>query len=714
MPIYEVQTPDGKMLEFEGPAGASQAELLAYAKANAPKQEKSLGATILDKAKLYTSAALRGPAAVMQGMQWLGKQRPPDMPRPGMAHLSGPAPKDVDYMGAASLGVKPETTADKYITSGIEGISSSLLFPGAAAAPALSAVAGGASGLAGELGDQLSGGNPAVRLLAGLAGGMGAGAAASRIQLGRPQARELAKQGLEGISEAEQKAAQDFMRYAAAQGMNIDAAQALAATRGGAGAGNLQILRDMLAQAKGGDQIQANLRAQPAGLQLAVGQELDTLPGVNVGPSAAANDLQRYATDAINAVRAVRSKNFEDDLVRLGGIDKNVDPNDAKAVLAMLKAEADAKGGTNIAKWLEDLRSRLLQNPAQAAGPLTPIGAGKVTGKLQVPSTPAVEEVPRLNVRQINEVLKERANILKLGGPDIKDSGFDIGTSKWLSSLIDKAREGYGANFEPIRVANQNYRAFTERTLNPLKQGPVGSVAGRGYSDELQAKLNNFDTILNKGTSLTATTSEIRTLGKQLSTVDGGLEAFENALQTSLRSRLENAFKISPGTTTAENLDAGQKALNAVFGAAPQTRGIRDALSISAEQRLGKAAVPEVLAGLDNVQRLLKAAANSVTPMGMSKDEVIRMASGSRTADTIRIFGFLPFERAARRLEDSTMQKTFQQFDKLLTTPEGLDTLRKLAKTPVMSPAAITLLASFTGSVGQASRDTEPAPVNAQ
>jgi hypothetical protein len=46
--------------------------------------------------------------------------------------------------------------------------------------------------------------------------------------------------------------------------------------------------------------------------------------------------------------------------------------------------------------------------------------------------------------------------------------------------------------------------------------------------------------------------------------------------------------------------------------------------------------------------------------------------------------------------------------DELLSTPEGLDTLRKLAKKPVMSAQAANIVASFYGGVTSGSGDESP------
>ena len=79
----------------------------------------------------------------------------------------------------------------------------------------------------------------------------------------------------------------------------------------------------------------------------------------------------------------------------------------------------------------------------------------------------------------------------------------------------------------------------------------------------------------------------------------------------------------------------------------------------------------------------------------------------SSLADVARVYGFMPFERVARKIEDATLAKTFQEFDRVLTTPEGADLLLTLSRTTNMSDKAALAISKF-GAVTAASA---PEPV---
>lgn len=83
------------------------------------------------------------------------------------------------------------------------------------------------------------------------------------------------------------------------------------------------------------------------------------------------------------------------------------------------------------------------------------------------------------------------------------------------------------------------------------------------------------------------------------------------------------------------------------------------------------------------------------------------MGGQSYGADALRVFGFLPFERAARRLEDAVLGKTLAQLDEILTSPDGAKMLAELGKTPVMSKKVYSVLGTYGGSQGAYNRPPE-------
>jgi hypothetical protein len=140
--------------------------------------------------------------------------------------------------------------------------------------------------------------------------------------------------------------------------------------------------------------------------------------------------------------------------------------------------------------------------------------------------------------------------------------------------------------------------------------------------------------------------------------------------------------------------DAAEKVFSALFANRNQWNGLRQGASAAAESfNLPPA---EVVKGLENFAQITKALrSRPATVGGLQREEVFQLSGKSYGADALRVFGFLPFEQVARRIEDATMAKTLQQFDKILTTPEGAAKLAELGKVPPMSGKALAIFSTI-------------------
>ena len=109
----------------------------------------------------------------------------------------------------------------------------------------------------------------------------------------------------------------------------------------------------------------------------------------------------------------------------------------------------------------------------------------------------------------------------------------------------------------------------------------------------------------------------------------------------------------------------------------------------------------EVARGLSHFMQITKGLASRPEKVGgLNWGDVAKAGGKSSLADMARLYGFMPFARVASKIEDATLAKTFQQFDKILTTPEGADLLITLSRTPNMSDKAVLALAQFGATVG--------------
>jgi hypothetical protein len=143
-----------------------------------------------------------------------------------------------------------------------------------------------------------------------------------------------------------------------------------------------------------------------------------------------------------------------------------------------------------------------------------------------------------------------------------------------------------------------------------------------------------------------------------------------------------------------------QRITKNLFGNEMQTQALREAAYESAKS-MGQDP-KAVVAGLNNFLQLNKALSSRPGSVGgLQPQDILEIGGKTYGADAMRIFGFLPFERAARKIEDAVLGKTLRTFDKILTTPEGAELLTKLAKVPRMSREQFLLLSNFGAQAGQ-------------
>lgn len=822
------------------------------------KKASGLIDTVVDKVKSWGSDLARGALALPTMLADDARSSPEAQQLRQAAGSLFPGAKP--QLDAAAAAVPPnaaqatlqkalprDPTANPYRTAALEAIGTQLTMPvWGLGLKGMSGAVGG--GIGSEAAAQTLGEGPLQRFLGGLAGGAGSNwvvtlqrflsglaggpgsnwavnAATNRI---RPQTAAAAKEAVEGISDAQLKAAQAFQAAAKTKfNVDLDLAQALEAT--GVPANNLTTIRNALANSRHGTKTQQLLRGQPETVELATTLTKDMLPGKVIGLPQAANNVQEAATSVVNAAKAARTELWETTLQKsLDALEKSRLPalqqataqssalQKARAALeaelpnlqkeVSRQAEIDAgavaaanakladiqkkiaaletftlpRGNStgNTGRFLSEARRGesidfdaikrevdasalkralvpavtpapslpLLQAQRKLAAGETALSEAKAAEEAGAAAVRAAEnfvgEVRRVpsavvnrqiayierlaqerpntplegmlrnlakdleglsDARQINEVLK--ANAAKAKTATLNTPGMDAGASNFLYSQINVLRDNFGAAFSPYKAANNAYKVFTDEVLNPLKQGPVGQAAtARGYLTDKAASIPNALRVFEQGVDPSAPVSPVKLLGTELNKQDPTV--FQDAFKSWLSDKLLNgaASKLSPGQ--AQPRDYAATVYNDLFKDPRKWQGMQDAVGIIAQQNGIPAS--DAVKGLRNLAMMVRGAANQPKSVGgLSPTDLTQLGSTSTAANVLRIFGFLPFERAARAIEDATLGKTLRTFDDLLTSPDGAATLAKLGKTSVMSPAFAATLQGFAVGGGQAAQGAD-------
>jgi hypothetical protein len=301
------------------------------------------------------------------------------------------------------------------------------------------------------------------------------------------------------------------------------------------------------------------------------------------------------------------------------------------------------------------------------------------------------------DVSQLNGVLKDVTT--KLKSPDLATAGMDAGDAKYLGKLVNDLREGWGEKFAPLREANDVYKTVTDEVVNPMKKSVVGEIAGkRGALPDADAVKTKLTGVFDRGTVPGSKSSEILTLEKQFRGVKesenslSGPAAYQDAVKSWMASKVSAASKQTGG-----RVDTGVAGeLEKVFmGNDTKRQGFKDML-VGLARSQGKPDGTYVKGMERFMETVSRAARRPGSVQGISQQGAAEVA-GRTIATTNGNTTVNPFRNLMLRWSERLQADAYKEMDRLLTSPEGVDMLQKLAKQPATSPAAQTAVATFLG-----------------
>ena len=573
-------------------------------------------------------------------------------------------------------------------------------------APTGAGVAAGAGSGVGEwTANKLSGGNPNPLLsaTAQIAGGVLGGTGYAALTRPRPQSANVAREAMEGLTEADLQAAQSYKNELAAQGKDIDLAQALTATKGHSN--NLSSIRDYLAGKQQGNAVQGTLRGQPEQLSREAEMTVGSLPGHTWGSTEAANFTQETATARLKQAMGERSAAVKDMYANAG----DLPPQSRNTLGAILNKYATQEGATDVMKArAKEMADKLLGRDPR-------LQTAVDTAREQVANAGSASE--RLAAQQqlaaANSALANASSkplraldvdtwIGELRGP-WQGQPLKVAYPKeqgQIKGLAGELNAAFQQMSPKVQAAAGEYSRLSRELVDPLKQGPIGNLSQpHGYDPATQAMVSRFDGIMNKGSNPEAATSNVATAAKELAKVDP--EAFQNAFKSWLSSKIQNLTTSSGNGAPLSEIDPKQ--LKDAFwssGKGLQWQGIKDATAEMARIRGEK---PEdMVRGLENLRQMTIAMADRPSAIGgLAAPDLKELGGKSLAASIVRTGTVIGrFGRAGEGLERMTFGKTLSKFDEILTSPEGAKMLVELSKVPVMSRKAQIILGTFGGDFG--------------
>jgi len=617
--------------------------------------------------------------------------------RMAVAAAGGKQPQvgDVSRM-VAGMGYQPKTGGERAVAAVASGVGGAMFpGPGVVSAPIKQMAIGGSAGLGAHLGSEMTGGNPIAGLAGGLAGGGAAGIAANL----KGNAPALAREALQGVDPRDLERARINMFRAQKAGVPVNLSQAMDKPS------NIDTIVESLANSRHGTRTTEMLRQQPDRMAMETEARMLQLPGRARAPQTVANNAQEVATEVVGNAKRQRTQAWEE------RYDQEV---------AKLRQQA---GGSQVPVTRT---SSLLDRNGQPLQQTDQVPASSLVGKLDEatvsksaaslmklakarPNTGVGSELAGLanrlkvnggwitDAKQLNEILKDASARLK--SPDLATAGIDAGGSKFIGGAIDNLRKQWGDKFAPFREANAAYKQQTDDIVNPLKKSVVGSIAGRrGALPDVEATKAKLNSVFDGGTVPGSASSEILKLEKafrgvpQTSGGANGPTVFQDGVKSWMAGKVSAASQLEGGRidpNVAANLEK-------VFrGNDTKAQGFRD-MMVGLARSQGK---PDnaYVKGMENFLRVTSMAARRPSRVqGLSTGGAAELAGQTMTTAGSQT-SLNPFRNLLVRFSERLHADAYKEMDRLLTSPEGVDMLQKLAKVPPTSPAAQTAVATFLG-----------------
>jgi len=610
----------------------------------------------------------------------------------------------------AGMGYQPQTPKEKLINAIAAGAGGALTSPAGGIGPLRAMGIGGTAGLGSEAASQISGGNPAAAIAGGLAGGGVAGALSSI----RGNTRSLAQEALRDVKPEDLALAQARQEEARALGIPINLSQAMPTPS------NIDTIVDTLANSRYGTKVTKQLRNQPSQVAIGMEDQLAKLPGDIRAPQTVANNMQDVTTKVIDTAKKARAKAWLDEY--------NKGVLDLKA-----KAMGQTENVTTTSPVLVDEAGNPLKvtkavDAVDTVGTMPEASVKAAYDKLgtlaaERPNTGLSDMLLDLRAKlksgdrfitdgeQINGILKDVTARLK--SPDLASKGVDAGGVKFMGNTINDLREGFGEKFTPFQNANQVFADTTENIINPLKKSVVGDLAGkRGSLPDQEAVKSRITSIFRQGTVPGAKSSEILSLEKAIRNVPAtadnvsGPAAFQDAAKTWMASEISAAAK-QTGDRVADNIAANLE--STFMGNDTKAQGFRDTLVALARSQ-GKPDSTYVK-GMENFFKTVSAASRRPGSVGGVGSGGVAEVAGKTVATPNGNTIINPFRNILARWSERLQADAYSEIDRLLTSPEGVATLKQLAKQPPMSAAAQNTISTYLGTQATVGDDmTQPYP----
>lgn len=507
------------------------------------------------------------------------------------------------------------------------------------------------------------------RLVGALVGGVG-GALATR-----PSTAEAAVAGgMRGVDDATLAAAGQLMQAAQTRGIALTWPEAIAQASGGGGRGLTNMQRVVEGSQGGGDVMGAFMAQRPGQIEASARRQFDTIAPQSQAPSTIGPAIGEAALQTATDARAIRSAQTRPFYERAAG--DTVPAENVNGIIAQLD-EIIARAGTpELAGPAQQLRDRLIAQPATPATPGTPAARTPVTdpntGRViryeataATPGTPGAPAVPHTNVGRLDEVYGSARD--QFTGPAPLANGTEARASRYAAEALEPLDNALRAASPALAEGRQVHQAVTRQFIDPLMQGPIGKLAERDLGT--RQAIN----VLFPTNPLPGSAPEI------VRTVGALAQRNPMAARQIVRAHVESVFnEATQALQTGANQFGGAGFAAVLRGNTQQAENLAAAI-----QGVGG---PQVLQGFDEFLNVLSATGQrqrigSQTAFNQETQDILRRGGAiGEAANAVATAGIKLPGRIKDAYEQWRLGRNTEQIARLFTDPNAIDMFRRLGR----------------------------------
>jgi hypothetical protein len=569
--------------------------------------------------------------------------------------------QDIESAAEGVTGVDlydPQTTPGRYVGAATRGATGAAVGP-AAAIPYMMAT-GAAGGVGGEVGSDLTGGSPVGRVAGAL---VGSGIVGIPLAM-RRNAGEMIREATQDVSPEDWARAQVIQKQAQQAGVPLMGPETL--PQGPV----QQLASDTMASKTGARAIGEVLEQRPGKVREAVGGLLEQV-STPEAPSGALTKAQKAATTVVKSAEKARTRSVrkfyeaaEKDMVPEGAI-KTLGNKIDKTVT---RVGAESESG----KTLLELKARLMP-----------------------------DGVPETNVGRLDNLhgeFKEMLDAPLVGStsPQRKIKG----TVAPILSDLDRYMQKSSKNLAAGRAA---YARQSQEIVDPLMQGDIGKIAGKGYDPQLTPPLSRVVSTLSDPKNVRPET--IRKVYRELNAVD------KTAFPGVARLYLENAFdQATQRIQSGDNRMMGANFVKEVFGTDQQRKNVMEVMSGVAQShnvnpaqlKRGTRVLMDVLERTGKVPGIGSQTAGRL--------QAGAMASRSITAGALESVSTSPLSPVAKWIRDMVNRRAYRNLAEVFTAPDSVEKMMRLAQLEPYSKKAQLLVVEILAAKRELSDDSADQP----